>query len=267
MIDGWVKTHRALLEHPIIKDPHLARLWLWCLLSANTKASQYRGESLAAGEFVTGRISASQQLSVSPSKWYRDMQKLEEMGCIKLKANSNWTTVSVCNWRTYQARKESERTADEQQMNNGWTADEQRMDTEEERKNLRKKELNTGVLGECEKSKPETEQPPPFREGRLMFDPTMLPMPDVLATPTFRDAWSKWCNYLTTEKGCRLAQTTAAGQLASMARDGPTVAIQRIQASIEAGWIKLAETPKTTPLQSKTGTRKQVHVHPDEIPF
>jgi hypothetical protein len=138
---------------------------------------------------------------------------------------------------------------------------------EKRREEKRREESNTGVLVEEQKPHEDEEQPPPFREGRLMFDPTMLPLPDVLSTPTFKDAWSKWCNYLTAEKGCRLAQTTAAGQLASMARDGPTVAIQRIQASIEAGWIKLAETPKTTPLQSKTGTRKQVHVHPDEIPF
>lgn len=140
MQEGWVKVHRAMLDNAVMQDDWLCRLWMWCLLKARPASSQFKNERLTAGQFVTGRSSASEQLNVSPSKWYRGMQELEKLGCITTIANSNWTTVTVCNWTTYQARKEQERTASEQQMNSERTADEQPADTSKELKNLRTKE-------------------------------------------------------------------------------------------------------------------------------
>jgi len=252
MKDGWVKIHRMMLDHPIMDDDWLCRLWVWCLLKANTKPSRFKNETLAPGQFVTGRTAAAEQLHVSPSKWYRGMQKLVEIGCIKAEANSYWTTVTICKWETYQSRKEPARTASEQPADSERTTNEQPADTEEERKNLRKKELNTGFRGEAkpEEQKP-IQEPPPFAAERHSFDPLMIAIPDVLRVPRFLEAWAKWHRYLTVEKETRFAQGTAEAQLISMARDGPIVAIQRIEASIEAGWIKLADKPQDKPQGGK----------------
>ncbi|WP_373651618.1 hypothetical protein [Schlesneria sp. DSM 10557] len=109
-------------------------------MKANYMPSTWKGVALSPGQFVTGRNSASDQLGISPSKWYRGIQRLVDLGCITVEANSVWTTISVCNWTTYQSGDGTERTADEQPMNSRWTANEQRMNTVLERKKARRLE-------------------------------------------------------------------------------------------------------------------------------
>eukprot|EP00456_Euglypha_rotunda_P058285 TRINITY_DN483_c0_g1_i11.p1 TRINITY_DN483_c0_g1~~TRINITY_DN483_c0_g1_i11.p1 ORF type:complete len:249 (+),score=14.13 TRINITY_DN483_c0_g1_i11:166-912(+) len=110
LISGYIKLWRETLEHEVFQDPDLWRLWCWCLMSASYLPTTWHGESLAAGEFITGRHSAAQQLHISPSKWVRGIERLKDLGCISTRANSKWTTISICNWSTYQADVASDRT-------------------------------------------------------------------------------------------------------------------------------------------------------------
>ena len=263
---GFIKVHRKIKDHEVFGSSWLCHLWLWCMIEANHKPRKYRGQIINRGQFITGRKTGATELGVSESKFYRGLKTLERWKCLELKSNRSWTLVSVCKYGTYQDKSDAQRTAIEQQANSNRTTSEQQSNTT---KNVRIKEgknFNTGGLPEAEIEKPEPEQPPPFREGRLLFNPTMLPIPDVLQTPQFRESWSRWCNYLTSEKGTRLAQSTAESQLVSMARDGPILAAQRIQASIDNGWVKLAESPKAAQPADKR-PRKSNYIPQSEIPF
>lgn len=79
----------------------------------------------------------------------------------------------------------------------------------------------------------------------------LVPLPDVLETPAFRDAWSKWCDYMTREKGIRYAQTTIQGHLADLARDGPTTAAERLSDAMANGWINPAKRKQDKPATTK----------------
>ena len=138
MMDGFIKVHRQSLDSRVFSDDFSWRLWCWCLMSANWKSSWNHGREIKPGQFVTGRSSASERLNCSPSKWYRGMQKLQEWGCIRMEVNSRWTTVTICNWTTYQLDEANERTAGEQPVNSTWTAGEQPVNTIEERKERKK---------------------------------------------------------------------------------------------------------------------------------
>jgi hypothetical protein len=139
----WLKLYRDAIDHPVFQDADLWRLWTWCLMRANYAETKWKDHTLSPGQFVTGRNTASEQLGITPSKWYRGIQRLVDLGCITVDANSVWTTISVSNWTTYQSSDSEERTANEQPMNSEWTADEQPMNTVLELKKERRKESKT----------------------------------------------------------------------------------------------------------------------------
>jgi hypothetical protein len=143
---GWFKIYRDIFDHEIGSDDWLFRLFAWCIKSANTKPQVWKGELIPRGSFITGRNVASERLHVSPSKFHRGVQRLVKLGSITAKANSNWTTITICNYETYQSRAEkSEQAADKQR-----TADEQPSDSErtqlEEFNNTRNQEYKKVTL-------------------------------------------------------------------------------------------------------------------------
>lgn len=152
MAGDWIRLHRKLLDSAVFSDEWLLRLWVWCLLRAGYCDRNIGGFTVPAGSFLTGRFAAADELNVSPSKWYRGIHQLASFGMISLSANKERTTVTVCNWTTYQSRDDvreqqvnSERTASEQQVNNKRTTDEQQMNTREEGKECKEGEELVGI--------------------------------------------------------------------------------------------------------------------------
>lgn len=132
MAGNWVKVYRSLMDSAVWHDEWLVKLWIWCLMKANHSDGSFRGTPVKRGEFITGRNTAADELGVTPSKWYRGVEKLSKLGNITLESNNSWTKVSVCNYKTYQDASDADRTADEQRTNSERTADEQRTNTIEE---------------------------------------------------------------------------------------------------------------------------------------
>ncbi len=131
-MSDWLKLHRKSLESRVFSDPKLWRLWCWCLLKSNWKRGWYFGCEIQPGQFAIGREAASEELGVSGSSWYRAMQKLQELGCIKLQANNRFTIVSIVNWQKYQGEVNNKRTTSGQPVDNQRTTGEQLPDTIEE---------------------------------------------------------------------------------------------------------------------------------------
>lgn len=141
---GYVKTHRESMEHAVFDDPWLWKVFSWCVMRANFRDSNTSSGLVKRGSFTTGRIRAADELKMSPSRVYRLLHKLEDLGSIKIDANSGWTTVTVCNYDTYQSDDPSERTADEQPADSQRTADEQPADTRRRNQEGKKGRSNTG---------------------------------------------------------------------------------------------------------------------------
>lgn len=149
----WLKLYRKIEDSEVFQDddPALLKVWIWCLVSANYTVRQFKGIDILRGQFVTGRRKGSAAVGLDESKWYRCMTRLEKMGSISQKSNSEFTIVTVCNFETYQATElESEqqvnsesnngRTTVEQPSNNNGTADEQQVNTRVRRKEGKKAE-------------------------------------------------------------------------------------------------------------------------------
>jgi hypothetical protein len=222
MATGFVKLHREVMDHAVFRNPWLWKLFTWCIMRAKYIPSS--DLEVPRGSFTTGRIQAADELAASPSSIYRGLHQLEKLGCISLKANSKWTTVSVCNYETYQdsdffseQQMNSRRTADEQQMNNDRTASGHTIRREEGKK-VRKKEQTD-------------------------FE---TPIPSTLDTPRFRAAWGDWkAHRLEIKKP--LKPTQSVKQLAKLESIGELRAIAMIEHTIEKGWQGLRE-PDSPPV-------------------
>lgn len=134
---GYIKLHRDSIDHAVFQDPWLWKLFCWCLLKANFRPSVFRGQPVPRGSFVTGRNAASDALLVSPSRVYRGFDRLVALGCLNVTPNNNWTTITVCNYETYNSREATTEQPENNEKTSGDTTSEQPANTIEETKNLR----------------------------------------------------------------------------------------------------------------------------------
>ena len=117
---GYVLEHRSTMDHAVFHDPYLYKVWRWCNMRANFKDSNTAAGVVKRGSFTTGRIRAADELNMSPSRVYRLLHKLAELGSVRIESNSNWTTITVCNYETYQSGTENpEQPADSQRTASG----------------------------------------------------------------------------------------------------------------------------------------------------
>ncbi len=126
---GYIKLHRKILSSEVMKSAWLCQLWIWCLLKAHWKTAGIDSR----GQFTTTRPRGSEELRVSPSKFYEGLQRLKELGCVEIESNNKATTITICNYELYQDYEDWNQAAG----NNKATTKQQLTIIEEEGKNER----------------------------------------------------------------------------------------------------------------------------------
>lgn len=225
MAGDWLRLYRKSLDSRVFSDDWLWRLWCWCLMKANWKTTWKEGRELQPGQFTVGRSEAANQLAVSPSRLYRGLHTLRDWGQIRLEANSRFTVVTVCNWKSYQPEDGADRTAGEQPVNSQRTAGEQPADTP----------ISKGRREE------DKDTPPTPPRGKSGEDP---PLP--FASQNFRITWEEWVEYRRQrreKKYTPLGLRRLFGELASW---GEARAIDAIRLSITKGWQGIHEARNGT---------------------
>jgi len=224
----WIKLHRKVMEGPIFQHDGLFRLWCYCLLRANWKATTwlmpgtFSPIEIPRGSFVTGRNSLHKELysdpderempAPAPTTVWKWLHCLERLGCLKLQNMSNrCTLVSVCNYSTYQDDSTSIVSADAPPRDRRVSAACPLTLTDEELKKEKK-----------ERKKQETATPIPF------------------GSPEFAESWAKWQKFRKELKK-PLTPTMVEGQLAMLAELGEARAIAMIRHTITKGWQGLRE--------------------------
>ena len=113
---GWGKLHREIMDHPVWDHDGIYKLFTFCFMEANWKASQYKVPganeliTVERGQFITGQQMLHSALYKRPTREtptsrtvWRWLQNLSEFGCVKLMTLSNrCTIVTVVNYETYQ---------------------------------------------------------------------------------------------------------------------------------------------------------------------
>tara|TARA_R110000744_G_scaffold5556_1_gene19766 strand:+ start:8419 stop:9003 length:585 start_codon:yes stop_codon:yes gene_type:complete len=105
-MEGYIKLHRKILDNGLFADAELLKVFIWCILKANREPKVIYGRSVGKGQFITGRVSASEELHIKPSTVYKRMQSLKAQGYIDIDSNTKNSLITVCNWKSYQLENE-----------------------------------------------------------------------------------------------------------------------------------------------------------------
>lgn len=144
-MSGWLKLHRKLLEWEWYEDTNTKSLFIHCLLKANVMDKKWRGMLIKKGSFHTSIQHLSNDLNISVKSIRLAIEKLERTGEIKTERASKGTTVTLCNYDSYQeTEKQKGKQMDNIGANEGQTRGKQRATTKEV-KNIRSKEVKNNI--------------------------------------------------------------------------------------------------------------------------
>ena len=128
---SYIKLFRKIIKSPIWDNEKALKIWIWCLLKAtHIERDQLVGQQiihLKKGQFVTGRESASNDLSMPGRTIYDYLKLLEKLHMISINSNNKFSVISVEKWEDYQI--------EELQTNNKPTTNQQQTNTNKNVKN------------------------------------------------------------------------------------------------------------------------------------
>lgn len=121
-MEGWIKLHRKLLEWEWYDEPNTFRLFMHCLLKANHKDNNYRGQLVKAGSFLTSRDLLSKETGLTTQQVRTSLKRLESTNEITTKKSKKGTVLQVVKYVEYQLINQP---TNQQLTNNQPTANQQ----------------------------------------------------------------------------------------------------------------------------------------------
>lgn len=145
---GFIKIHRRMFDNPIVmKDAEYLAIWVYLLGEAKWKpeVAYFNGKKimLQPGQFTIGRKQIADKLRVTESKCQRVLKCYETEHLIEQQTCNRNRLISIVKWNEYQLDEQLA----EQPVNNQRTTSEQPVNTPEEYKNIRNKEIES-IYGE-----------------------------------------------------------------------------------------------------------------------
>jgi hypothetical protein len=143
---GYVKLWRKSLESPSFHNEKVWKFWSWCLMKASHKECKimvgFQEIALEPGQFVFGRIKASEELRISQRSIRTCVVVLCKTGNMTIKTTNKFSIISIINWKVYQGTDDGiDHQTDKQTTNKRPTNDHKQEGT----KNVKNKTL----YGEC----------------------------------------------------------------------------------------------------------------------
>lgn len=139
-MNGFIVIWRKFIEWEWYDDPNTMRLFFHCLLKANWRDKKWRGKIIKRGSFITSQDNLATELKLSRSAIRVALKKLKSTGEIHTSGQLN-TLVTVCNYDSYQDKKEkhshmhSQSIANESPMNSQLVANESPLLNKENKEN------------------------------------------------------------------------------------------------------------------------------------
>ena len=138
----WVKLHRCLLKKPIWQNPNLFRVFCWCLMKASwNHHEQIVGMTkvqLEPGQFVYGRLKASEETGLHESTIRNCMNWLKQNNTLTINSTNKYSVVTVVNWALYQSELDTKDSQQDSQQDNNRTTTGQQQDTTKKIKKVKK---------------------------------------------------------------------------------------------------------------------------------
>lgn len=140
MDNTWIKLYRKIINSPIWGNEKALKVWIWCLIKASHEdREQLVGNkiiNLKKGQFVFGRKVASDELQMTESSVYRNINLLAELKMLRIKPNNKFSVVTIEKYEDYQAQCTNSEQQKPVHLNIKRTPNEQQMNTNKNVKNV-----------------------------------------------------------------------------------------------------------------------------------
>lgn len=137
-MSGWIKIHRKFLDWQWFEKSEAVHLFLYLVLKANHKDSQWQGMDIKRGQFVSSLSKISADTGISLQSIRTLLNKFEKTNEIELKSTNKFTIVTLCKYECYQ--DETEQT-NKQLTNKQQTTNKQLTTNKNDKKEKNEKEL------------------------------------------------------------------------------------------------------------------------------
>lgn len=137
-MSGWIKIHRKFLSWQWFAKSEAVHLFLYLLLKANHKDSQWQGIDIKRGQFISslGKISAETGISIQTIRTL--LNKFEKTNEIIVKSTNKNSLITICKYDCYQDETEE---TNKQLTNKQQTTNKQLTTNKNDKKEKNEKEL------------------------------------------------------------------------------------------------------------------------------
>jgi hypothetical protein len=101
-MQGWIKIHRKFLDWQWFNKSEAVHLFVYMLLKANHKDSQWQGIEVKRGEFISSLGKISSDTNISSQSIRTLLKKLENTNEIIVKSTNKYTQITICKYDCYQ---------------------------------------------------------------------------------------------------------------------------------------------------------------------
>ena len=121
-MQGWVTLHRKLIKWEWYQDSKMVHLFIHLLLIANHEPKNWRGVNINRGQVVTGLKSLNADTGISTQTLRTCLSRLEKAGNLTSKSTNRFRIITLCNYDTYQTKKETTNKPTNKQLTNNQQA-------------------------------------------------------------------------------------------------------------------------------------------------
>ena len=102
IITGHITIERKILNWEWYTDQNVFHLFMYFLLKANWKDSNWRGIKICRGQLITGRMKISTDTGLTERQIRTCMDKLKSTNEITVKSTSKYSVITICKYDSYQ---------------------------------------------------------------------------------------------------------------------------------------------------------------------
>lgn len=99
---GWIKLHRRFLEWEWFDEPNVLKIFIYLLLTANSKPKRWKGMVINRGQLVTSQRKLADYSQLTRMQVRIAINKLIKTGEIIVNATHNFCIITICNYNSYQ---------------------------------------------------------------------------------------------------------------------------------------------------------------------
>lgn len=154
----WIKIYRGMLDWEWFSISEMVHLFVYLLLKANIEDKNWRGIEVKRGQLITSVATIHKEIHLSERTIRTCLTRLISTNEITSKTTNKYTLITICNYGSYQEKREMSDKQNDEQNDKQTTSKRQTNDkqttTTKEYKNKRIKE----VVKEKEKEKESCDQ-------------------------------------------------------------------------------------------------------------